>query len=399
MIHAASGYSEIRSWEKAAVEASKLALEKAGLSRASTVFLFATSSHRKQLDKILPRIKKITGAEHLIGSSGWGILTEELEIERRPGLAVLVVDGPELEISSLALENLQENNFMAGAAAGNWLKTLDLPPEAVVTFADPFSFQSPHFFDGLEINYGYIPLIGGCAGEDGREGKTYQWAGTQNLYDAVSLVSLGGALRHATGLARSCQPFGETFQVTRSEGNLIYEMDGRPAYDILLESLSLIEFSSSSPPVKGDDILQQVFLGLPVKSFQTDFAQSPFMIRHILGVNAKKGLFSCVSPVEEGEFVTFTVRNPEFARQDMESMLSELQTRIRPEEARFGIYINCCARGEALYGQGNHDVSKIRSFFPKLPVIGIFSYGELAPIDHVNHLHHYSGALSLFAEK
>lgn len=399
MIRAGSAYSESRSSEKAAVEASKLAMERAGLTKATTVFLFVTSTHRRQLDKILNRVKEITQTDHLIGSSGWGILTEEVEIERQPGLAVLVLDGPELDVSSHLIENLQENNFRAGESVGHWLKNLKMAPEFLTAFADPFSLQSSLFFDGLETAYGYIPLIGGCSGEDGREGKTYQWAGTHNVYDAVSLLAFGGNIRHATGLARSCQPFGETFQITRAEGNMIYEMDGRPAYDILLESLSLIEFSTSSLPVKGEDILQQVFLGLPMKSFQTDFSESPFLIRHILGVNAKKGMFRCISPVEEGEFVTFTVRNPEFARQDMESMLTELQTRVAPEEARFGIYINCCARGEALYGEPHCDISKIRQFFPKVPIIGLFSYGELASVDHVNHLHHYSGSLTLIAEK
>ena len=117
-----------------------------------------------------------------------------------------------------------------------------------------------------------------------------------------------------------------------------------------------------------------------------------------MGVNTKKGVLACVSPVEEGEFVTFAVRNSGFAHHDLKSTLDDLSARMDPSEARFGIYINCCGRGEALYKEKNHDTRLIREYFPDIPLIGFFAYGEIAPMDHVNHLHHYSGVLTLFGE-
>ena len=113
---------------------------------------------------------------------------------------------------------------------------------------------------------------------------------------------------------------------------------------------------------------------------------------------AKKGVLACMGPVEEGEFVTFTVRNPTFAREDLISTLEDLSHRMSPSDARFGIYINCCGRGEMLYKEKNHDVDLIRQYFPNTPLAGFFAYGEIAPLDHVNHLHHYSGILTLFGE-
>ena len=117
-----------------------------------------------------------------------------------------------------------------------------------------------------------------------------------------------------------------------------------------------------------------------------------------MGVNARKGMLACVAPVEEGEFVTFAVRDPNRARKDMKIMLEDLRERVAPSRPRFGFYFNCCARGQSLYGKPNEDTALIRQFFPGVPILGFFTFGELAPMDHVNHLHQYSGVLTLIAD-
>jgi len=178
----------------------------------------------------------------------------------------------------------------------------------------------------------------------------------------------------------------------RDHGNIIYEIDGRPAYDMLLESLTEIEFENPH------QIFQRIFLGLPTRDFQTDFTRSNYLIRNITGVNAKKGVLTCVTPVEVGDFMTFTVRDAERARHDLLVTLKDLKERFGSTKPAFGFYFNCCARGEALYGRLNEDTKFIRQFFPDVPILGIFAYGELSPVDHVNHLHHYSGALTLVSE-
>ena len=114
-----------------------------------------------------------------------------------------------------------------------------------------------------------------------------------------------------------------------------------------------------------------------------------------MSVNAKKGMLACAAPVEQGDFVTFAVRDPDQARQHMTQMLHDLKQRVEPDKPDFGFYFNFCTRGQTLYGEPNQDISMIRDFFPDVPIIGFFTYGELAPVDYVNHLHHYSGVLSL----
>lgn len=387
---ASTSYSTHRVPEKAAGLVAQSALAKLGTAKAAAAIFFASSEYRRHYAKISKVIKEITGAETVIGSSGAGILTEEIEIERQAGLGLMLISPGHMETASFMIKNLQESNFKAGEKAGAAMRTSP-PPHLLLLFPDPFSFQSHLFFDGFENACGYVPMLGGASAESGKEEKTYQIRGEDVSFDSVVGLSLAGDFRFEMGMTRSCQPFGDSFRVTRAEGNMIYEMDGRPAYDILLESISHIQFDHP------DEIFQRVFLGTPMKSFQTDFKKSDYFIRNIMGVNAKKGMVACVSPVEEGEFVTFTVRDPSLARRDLQRMLEELKQRIYPHEPGLGFYFNCAARGQALYGEPNQDIALITSHFPNVPILGLFAYGEIAPVDHVNHLHHHLGVLVLIA--
>lgn len=388
MIQAGTGFSKNRNAEKAAEIASHAAIQKSGASRADTAVFFASSFYKKHYETIAQKIKAVTGAKTVVGASSHGVLTEEQEVERHPAVAVMTIASDEISATSFLIENLQENNFHAGERAGVLAQTGGMTPQILFLFPDPFSFQSHFFFDGFESVSGYVPILGGAAGEEGGDGKTYQVENGRAAFDAVAGLAFNGRFRTETGLTRSCQPFGEPIRITRSEGNMIYEMDGRPAYDILLESISHFPFENA------DQVLERVFLGTPLKDFQTDFSNH-YLIRNIMGVNAKKGMLACIAPVEEGEFVTFAMRDPNLARRDMQNMLDDLKNRVEPSKPAFGFYFNCGARGESLYNATSTDIDMIRKAFPGLPILGFFAYGEIAPVDHVNHLHYHSGVLTL----
>jgi len=364
-------------------------MAKLGKSRADTAFVFSTPHHSKNFQTLLQTVARITGAAHVTGASGRGVITEACEIENGPGLALLLVASDELETVSFLQRNLQESSFKAGAGISGELGKLSGNPSALFLMADHFSFQGHPFFEGLETSSGYVPVIGGTASDEGTLEKTWQFHNGECAFDSLTGVALAGPMRIETGITQSCQPFGEPLRITRSRGHLIYELEGRPAYDIFLEHLSQIE--SEDPRKETEDVL----LGLPLRSFQTDFSKPNFVVHNITEINTKSGMISCTAPVEEGEFLTFAVRDASHALKDMEITLADLRGRVGDSRPAFGLYFDCVARGKYLYGFPDQDIGLIRRFFPEMPMAGLFAYTELAPVDYVNHLHHYSGVLSL----
>ena len=393
MIQIGSGISENHSLEKAAIEAVQKALERTGASKPDALLVFATGGETSKWASILKKIKSLTGTPRVVGSSAFGVLTEEQEVEQRPGVASLAFSGLKDSIFPFLIPNLQENNFKAATSLAETLKgSLDRSSLAMI-LPDAFSFQHGPFFDGFESENESTMLAGGCASEPGGEEKTFQWMGDRVTFDAVSGIAFGENLEFEIGITQSCQPLGEPLRITRSQGNVIFEIEGRPAYNIFLELITQLHFDDTR------EVFHRLFLGLPLTSFQTEFSRSRYLVRNIMGVNARKGVLACASQVEEGDYVTFALRDPLRAKQDLILMLEDLRQKSTGRQPLFGLYFNCCARGNALYGTTGEDTTLIREYFPGLPVAGFFSFGEIAPVDDVNHLHHYSGILALAFQK
>ena len=392
MIRAGTGFSENSSFEKAALEAATKALDQAGFSKANVLLLFAAVGEFSQWPGVLKKLKALTGTEAIVGNSAYGVLTEKMEIEQRPSVAAMALEGAKETFLPFLILNLQENNFQAGANLAHALHHSETPPSLAMIFPDAFSFQHGPFFDGFESENGFTPLVGGCASEQGGEEKTFQWMGGELEVDSVSGIAFGKPLDFEIGITQSCQPLGEPLRITRSQGNMIFEIDGRPAYDIFLELITQLHFEDTR------EVFHRLFLGLPIANFQTEFARARYLVRNIMGVNARKGVVACASQVEEGDYVTFALRDPLKAKEDLVLMLQDLHDKARGRVPRFGLYFNCCARGTSLYGTPGEDMALVREYFPHLPLAGFFTFGEIAPVDHVNHLHHYSGILTLAFE-
>lgn len=392
MLKAGTHYSKNQPPRQAAEAAAHGALAKAKLSRASAAIVFASIDYCDDYPLILERVQKITQASFIAGASAAGIITEDAEIEREPAIGVMVIESDTLDIRTALHRNLQENSFQAGSALGESLRGPAADNRLALLFPDPFSFQGGAFFAGLEQAANFVPVTGGGAADDGHLGKSYQFSGLEAAYDAVSSLCFIGRFQHEIGVAQSCTPFTSALQVTESEGNKILELDNRPAYDILLESLSQANLPNTT------EIDRKVFLGLALKEFQTDFQDAHYFVSKITDINTHKGILTSVVPVRKGGFLTFALRDSEKSAGNLRQMLDGLKERFEPSKPAFGFYFNCCSRGSSLYDSPHHDIRLIRQYFPGVPVLGFNTYGQFAPVHEMNFLNHQTGVLTLVAE-
>jgi small ligand-binding sensory domain FIST len=389
MIRAATSYSKEKFSIAAADSCAREALRKLKAPKASFAIVFSSIEHSAHYDIIMSTIKRITGATKVAGTSTSAIITDAGEFEDESMLGLLLVQSDEIDFESFIFENLQENPALAGQMLSEHLKKKDLYPDHLLIFPDHYSFHPNLFFEGFEQNFGHANLIGGTAAQTGNLQQVYQLADSKVSYDAVSGMALSGNIQCKTIISPSCHPFGEPLQVTKSKEGSILEIEGRPAKDIFLEHVSKIQ------DINPHQANHHVLLGLPFKSFQTDFEKDNYMIRNILEINDNDGSIACSAYLEEGDFLTFTLRDAIKSKLDFEVKLADLKTSI-PEEPAFAIYVNCCARGLSLYKEQHEDVQMIQNFFPDLPLLGFFAYGEIAPVDYVNQMHYHSGVLSVF---
>ena len=69
------------------------------------------------------------------------------------------------------------------------------------------------------------------------EGPTYQYCDDEVISDGVSYALLSGEAHAGWAISHTLIPIGGERIVTRSQGNVIYEIDGKPATEVLKEYL------------------------------------------------------------------------------------------------------------------------------------------------------------------
>ena len=125
-------------------------------------------------------------------------------------------------------------------------------------------------------------------------------------------------------------------------------------------------------------------------------ARPRLMIRGIRGIDEGRGALLVSDEISEGTPIAFAVRDPSASREQLESTLRDMVRDMAGGSARFGVYVDCAARGSEMYGVGNVDVDIIRRRIPSLPFIGIKTSFEIGPGKAGSAIHLYTGVLTLF---
>lgn len=96
----------------------------------------------------------------------------------------------------------------------------------------------------------------------------------------------------------------------------------------------------------------------------------------ILSVNADRSMTLALT-LDEGESITWAIRQPLSAEQDMRK---KLLAAVNPEKTpNFALMLSCIGRGPLLYGNDDCDLPAFREQFPGTPLLGTFGCNRIAP--------------------
>jgi small ligand-binding sensory domain FIST len=393
MLYAGVGLSTAKDTERAGIEAAEAARNRMGAATADLALIFATVEHGPLYSRLLRTVKTTTHATHVVGCSAGGVITTDGEIERAPGVAVLTVKADTFSASRFFIPQLRGRAHETGREVA----ALTLPhageDNLLVVFPDTYNFNSAAFFSGIVETAPDVAVVGGGASEDGTLGETFQLCGDTVSNDSLSGVLFSGHFHHTIGIAQACQPIGPVHTITRSQQNLILELDGRPAFEVFSEAVRkpLLEDLRRAAAF--------VFVGLPVDPERQRIARGEYIVRNIVGFDPRQGIVAIADEVRQGQKMVFTLRDGSVSRDDLKITL-EAQTQLwQDHRPGFALYFNCLGRGRGLYGLPDLDTAYIKQYLGEIPLIGFFTGCEIAPIHHQHSLHQYSGVLVLVGEK
>lgn len=393
MIKAGVGQSLSENSHEAAREAASQAMERGGLTTADWVLVFSTFPHRSCYKDILKSVCKITQTTNVAGCSAIGMLTNFGEVEGSPGVAVLAVSSDSVRADSFLIRNTEDGGMKAGIEIGERMAPYKVKNALLTLLPDPFYIQPELLSRGIESQLGNIPIVGASASEHPALSETYEFCGETVATRAISGLMIYGSYTYKIGITQGCQPVGVPCIITKATNNMIFELDGQPAFEVLKSQVPLRILES------GRELTRLLFIGLPIDPYQTEFADGEYLVRNLMGIIPETGLISVAANVKEGQIMTFAVRHPIMAREDLKQMVERLASSKEPDRPfKFGLYFNCCARGSSLYGYQGIDTAYINHILGDIPIIGFFGNSELAPLKGTNYLFTYTGALVLISE-
>ncbi len=393
MINAGVGYSLNENGEQAAKEAAVQAIENGNITKADFAVVFCTFPHRGSYKDILKSVCQITGTTNVAGCSGIGVLTNYGEVEAKPGVAVLAVSSGGMHATSFLVHHTDDGGMKAGLEIGGRLIPIKDENALLTILPDPFHIHPELLMRGIESRIGEIQIVGASASEHPAFHETFEFCGESVASGAVSGFMIQGSFTHRIGITQGCQPVGVPCIITKSEQNLIFELDGQPAFEVLKKQVPKRILENPR------DLLRLLFVGFTPDPTETEVIGGEYLVRNLIGINPDTGVIGVAENVREGQIMAFTVRNPIMAREDLKQMLERLaSSRDSQKPFKFGFYFNCCARGSSLYGYEGIDTAYITHALGEIPIIGFFGNSELAPLKGINRLFTYTGVLVLISE-
>ena len=274
------------SWE-CGREAAQAALAEIGpAARPDLVIVFA--SPRYDHEAVLKGIRSVTGQAPLIGCSSAGEFTERGVSSQSVVVAALSSDAMRFAVGCgrglrQNLSRAVEDAVSGFRGASPESLKAGLVNRTILLFADGLGGGGEALIDELMVRTALqYELAGGAAGDDAKFQKTPVFYLDDVLTDAFVCAEILSTTPLGLGISHGWSPIGPTMRVTRSEGLVVKQINGRPALDIYREFAR-----QQGVTLEGDAVV-------------------PFLMEHIIGWIYQEGdqkLRVTLWPLEDGSIV------------------------------------------------------------------------------------------------
>lgn len=210
-----------------------------------------------------------------------------------------------------------------------------------------------------------INITGGLAGDGIRFGSTYVIANQSAQTNTVCMIGFYGESIHSkSGCFAGWEEFGPERVVTRSNANVLYEIDGKPALELYKSYLG--EFAQDLP---GSG------LRFPI-SIRPDHDSAP-IIRTLLAVNEEDQSLTFAGDVPQGELCRLLKTNMDLLIEH--SGLAARESYVEQEGEFLVLMVSCVGRRLVLGQLCEEELEVAREALGEQAIMcGFYSYGELS---------------------
>jgi len=379
-----SGFSEHGDPRIAAIEAGTDARAALGGRHADLVLVFFSGSHVSSCEAVLEGAGEALAPAVLAGCGAGGVLGAGRECEHGSGVAVwaATLGGGRARAFHAAPMSTPDGVTVTGlpAVAG---------ASAVVLLADPYSFPVDRALVALGRTAPRTPVMGGIASARSQDGQGALLLGDRRVGEGAVGIVLEG-VEVLPCVSQGAAPIGPELTVTAVEGNVVRELAGRPALDVLREAIEGLD------PRERALIGGGLLLGTVIDGSGPDYGHGDFLVRGIVGVDPQAGTIAVGADVRPGQVVRLHARDRDSADRDLRQGLA-LRNAALGGSAAGALLFTCNGRGASLFGEEGHDVHAVEDELGGAPVAGFFAAGEIGPVGGENFVHGFTATVAVFA--
>ena len=269
-----------------------------------------------------------------------------------------------------------------------------LPPEGlvhVIVLATGLQINGSELVQGLSSGLPPgVAATGGLAADGPRFQRTWVALNEVVADDIVAVVGLyGSRLRVGYGSMGGWDPFGPERLITRSEGNVLYELDGESALGLYKRYLGE---HASELPASG--------LRFPLSIYDAD-SDHP-VVRTILGVDEAAGSLVFAGDVPQGHRARLMTANVDRLVDGASGAATNSHDVVGSDRSDLALLISCVGRRLVLGQRVEEEVESVRAVLGDTTTLcGYYSYGEIAPFRTSTRceLHNQTMTITTFAER
>lgn len=383
------------------------AIENGNVRKPDLVFAFCGG--KLDHDDFFSGLQSVVGNEMpIIGGSAIGIITNDyLSHEGYPAGAA-VVESDTLQHRVAAADDLDKDDRLAGKKLAEQFST-ERDDKLLLILYDSIKIPATHnrppvlnvsspLIEGIEQALrSNVPVVGaGLVGDYGF-GSTRQFCGSYIGSQNVVGCMFSGDFMPYVRIMHGCTPLdGAYHRITRIEGSVVYELDGKPIVAMIDELYGNHDWQHQNP-------VNLLTIGRNYGRKFEEPKESNYVNRLITGVLPnREGIVIFEPDFEEGTEVQFMFRDParmiESAKRNSVGLMEQVKADQR--RALFGIYIDCAGRTANYSNTLTEEALEVQKVFNqhKTPLFGFYSGVEVAPLLGKSRGLDWTGVLIVFAE-
>ncbi len=362
-------------------------LDAAKDSENTLIIIFGTSD-TEIIESALKDIRQTFPLSKTIGCSSAGEIFQQDICDDTLSIAIMEFDNTGLE---QALYHVKSNadSYKAGESLAKQLLKDDL--KGVFVLSDGLTVNGSALVDGLSHSLPKnVVITGGLAGDGDRFNETWVYSDHSIYKNHVAAIGFyGDAVNISHGSRGGWDVLGPNREVTRSENNVLYELDGQPALQLYKKYLGELA-----------DGLPSTGLRFPL-AIQNNEEIDGKTVRTILAIDEEQQSITFAGDIPEGSYVQLMHANfdrlIDGASKAAEAALGDEQS----EAPHLNIAISCVGRRLVLGQRAEEEIEATDEVFPEnTQQIGFYSYGEISPLASGRcDLHNQTMTLTLISEQ